>query len=94
VAYLLILSAIALLLDVFRGRSAIAPTLTAAPLEVAAPAATRAPAAEANYFGNTNTYKFHRKACRYAGCKNCTAKFASRDEAIAAGYRPCGICDP
>ena len=47
-----------------------------------------------NYVGNTNTYKFHRMSCRYSGCKNCTAKFKTREEAIAAGYRPCGICEP
>lgn len=46
------------------------------------------------YVGNTNTYKFHARTCRYAGCKNCTAKFATRKEAIDAGYRPCGVCDP
>ena len=46
------------------------------------------------YTGNTNTYKFHRLSCRYAGCKNCTARFKTREEAINAGYRPCGICEP
>lgn len=49
---------------------------------------------EASYVGNTNTYKFHRMSCRYATCKNCTAKFVSREEAIAAGFRPGGCCDP
>lgn len=46
------------------------------------------------YVGNTNTHRFHRQSCHYAGCPNCTAKFASRDEAIAAGFRPGGCCDP
>jgi hypothetical protein len=46
------------------------------------------------YVGNTNTHKFHRSTCRYAGCKNCTARYATREEAVAAGFRPCGICDP
>ena len=46
------------------------------------------------YVGNTNTHKFHRSTCRYAGCKNCTVRFATREEAIAAGFRPCGTCDP
>ncbi len=31
---------------------------------------------------------------RHYGCKNCGASFSSREAAIAAGYRPCGICKP
>ena len=50
--------------------------------------------AEAAYRGNTETHKFHRKGCRYYSCTNCTAKFRTRDEAIAEGYRPCGTCLP
>jgi hypothetical protein len=46
------------------------------------------------YMGNTNTHKFHRSTCRYATCKNCTARFETRDEAITAGFRPGGCCDP
>jgi methylphosphotriester-DNA--protein-cysteine methyltransferase len=48
----------------------------------------------APYVGNTNTHKFHRTSCRYASCANCTAKFKSREEAIAAGYVPGGCCNP
>lgn len=48
----------------------------------------------ASYVGNTHSYKFHRGSCTYAGCPNCTARFATREEAIAAGYRPCGTCKP
>lgn len=55
------------------------------------PAATKS---EINYRGNTETHKFHRKGCRYYSCSNCTATFATREEALKAGYRPCGICDP
>lgn len=47
-----------------------------------------------NYRGNTNTQKFHRKGCRHFSCTNCTVKFATREEAIQAGFRPCGTCDP
>ena len=46
------------------------------------------------YAGNTKTHKFHRMTCRYATCKNCTVRFATRDEAIAAGFHPGGCCDP
>lgn len=64
---------------------------------VSAPAPVRAPMAEpvrGAYAGNTHTKKFHKKSCRYYSCSNCTAKFATRDEALAAGYSPCGTCDP
>jgi hypothetical protein len=47
-----------------------------------------------HYVGNTNTHRFHRATCRYAGCKNCTARFNTRKEAIEAGFRPGGCCDP
>lgn len=46
------------------------------------------------YHGNTNSYKFHRPGCRHYGCRNCTAIFKSREEAISAGYSPCKICKP
>jgi len=46
------------------------------------------------YHGNTQTHKFHRPGCRYYNCKNCTAVFHSREEAINAGYKPCKVCNP
>lgn len=52
------------------------------------------PPAEVAYVGNTNTHRFHLATCHYATCKNCTARFATRREAIDAGYRPGGCCDP
>jgi hypothetical protein len=27
-------------------------------------------------------------------CKNCTKVFHSREEAVADGYSPCGVCRP
>jgi hypothetical protein len=69
---------------------ATAPVSFASP-STAAPAGTPVSSA---YVGNTKSYKFHRNTCRHAGCTNCTARFATREEAIAAGYRPCGICEP
>jgi len=47
-----------------------------------------------SYIGNTKSRVFHRSGCRYFGCKDCTASFGSKDEAIKSGYRPCGICKP
>jgi methylphosphotriester-DNA--protein-cysteine methyltransferase len=55
---------------------------------------TAAPANETAFAGNVSTHKFHKRGCRYYSCSNCTAKFATREEAIAAGFRPCGTCLP
>lgn len=46
------------------------------------------------YHGNVRSHKFHRPGCQHYNCKNCTAVFKSREEAISAGYSPCGICRP
>ncbi|HEX6096322.1 MAG TPA: hypothetical protein VF432_08365 [Thermoanaerobaculia bacterium] len=46
------------------------------------------------YVGNTNKHKFHKTSCRYATCPNCTVRFATREEAIEAGFRPGGCCNP
>ncbi len=51
-------------------------------------------AATAGYTGNIKTHKFHRLSCRYASCTNCRVKFATREEAVAAGFTPCGTCEP
>jgi methylphosphotriester-DNA--protein-cysteine methyltransferase len=51
-------------------------------------------AVDAAYVGNTRSRKFHKGSCHYAGCANCTAKFESRDDAIAAGYVPAKCCKP
>jgi hypothetical protein len=81
-------TAIAVLWEVHRSHAS-----PPAPTQVEA-RAPKIPAPAAQYSGNTNTHKFHRKGCRYYSCPNCTAKFATREEAIRAGYRPCGTCDP
>ena len=47
-----------------------------------------------SYRGNTSSKKFHRDTCTSAKCKNCTEQFATREQAIAAGYKPCGSCRP
>jgi hypothetical protein len=49
---------------------------------------------EARYSGNTSSRKFHSSGCRYFTCKNCTARFGSREEAVKAGYSPGGCCNP
>lgn len=51
-------------------------------------------AVSAGYSGNTRSGVFHAAGCRYFDCRRCTARFSSREAAIQAGYRPCGICRP
>src|SRR5690349_8480409 len=46
------------------------------------------------FHGNVKTRVFHQASCRYYACPNCTAKFASAEEAKESGYRPCGVCEP
>lgn len=46
------------------------------------------------YRGNVKSHVFHEPGCRFYNCKNCTAAFSSRSDAIAKGYRPCGECRP
>ena len=48
----------------------------------------------APYSGNTSVKVFHKLGCRYYECQNCTAKFRAREDAVSAGYSPCGICNP
>ena len=59
------------------------------------PAATAVqPPSTGPYHGNVRSHVFHKPSCRYYNCKNCTAVFQTREAAIAAGYRPGGICKP
>ena len=63
---------------------------TAAPT----PAATSAPQ---DYVLNKNTKRFHYPDCASAAeilGKNREDVFASRDELIARGFKPCGNCNP
>lgn len=46
------------------------------------------------YHGNTRSMVFHQPACEHFNCKNCTAVFATREEAVKTGCRPCGWCRP
>lgn len=95
-----VLAVIAVASNFDRDTTDAAATLPAAQQQYALAAVSAPPSASAtkttaaSYVGNTNTHKFHRNTCRYAGCPNCTARYGTREEAIAAGYRPCGICDP
>lgn len=46
------------------------------------------------YRGNTLSKVFHSPKCAHYNCRNCTARFSSRDQAIQAGFKPCAICNP
>ena len=48
----------------------------------------------AGYRGNVQSRVFHAATCRYFTCKNCTAEFAVRAQALKAGFRPCTVCRP
>ncbi|MDR1545223.1 MAG: thermonuclease family protein [Deltaproteobacteria bacterium] len=55
------------------------------------PAAPRA-GLSAVIAGNVKSRIFHNSSCQHFNCKNCTAVFNDRQQAIAAGYRACRIC--
>jgi len=59
-------------------------------------APTRSPAyvRAGGYHGNVRSHVFHKPGCSGYNCKNCSAIFRTRQEAIEAGYRPCGNCKP
>lgn len=62
--------------------------LAAATLSIATPALA------ADYLGNPKTMKFHYANCRTIRNPQNFVHIGSRDEAINAGYKPCGICRP
>lgn len=49
-----------------------------------------------SYVGASTTGKFHYTDCRWAKKirTDHRVEFGSRDEAVAAGYVPCGVCRP
>lgn len=48
------------------------------------------------YVGNSNSMKFHYEGCRAEQKIRADHRvyLETRDEAIANGYKPCGICKP
>ena len=49
---------------------------------------------EAKYIGNKNSKVFHYPTCKNLPGEKNRVSFGSRDEAIEAGYSPCGNCKP
>lgn len=48
----------------------------------------------AEYLGNPRSMKFHYTDCRTIKHPENFVTIESRDEAIAEGYVPCGVCNP
>lgn len=44
------------------------------------------------FHGNVRNRVFHRSGCPNYACANCTQAFRTREEAVAAGFRPAGDC--
>ena len=55
-----------------------------------------ASALASSYLGNTQSMKFHYYDCRTIKAPEQAhfIEFESREDAIAAGYKPCGVCRP
>ena len=73
------------------------PPETAAPMPTAAPKQPQTTAAaDAAYIGNRNSMKYHRAGCRYAAQVKTENRitFDSAEQALTAGYTPCGACKP
>ena len=49
---------------------------------------------EYSYIGNLNSKTFHKVSCSSLPMEENRIYFTTREEAVAAGYTPCGRCDP
>ena len=56
--------------------------------------AREATQSETGYIGNLRSKVFHRPSCHSLPAPKNRVTFATRDEAIAQGYRPCRNCNP
>ena len=67
--------------------------LTAAEAERSVPAEESA-GTDGRYIGNINSFKFHKPDCSSLPAEQNRVYFDSREEALEAGYEPCGSCRP
>lgn len=69
---------------------------TQAPINPTEPGSTSSTSAvtEYAYIGNLNSKVFHAIGCGSLPSEQNRIYFTSREEALLAGYRPCGNCDP
>ena len=49
---------------------------------------------EVKYIGNKNSKVFHLPSCHNLPAEKNRVNFNNRDEAVSAGYKPCGNCNP
>ncbi len=63
-----------------------------APRSTGLPVARTSAPSSGPFHGNVRSHVFHAPGCRSYNCTNCTAVFATRDEALAQGYKPAGDC--
>ena len=49
---------------------------------------------QGEYIGNLNSLKFHKPSCRSLPAEKNRVYFESRQQAVNAGYEPCGSCKP
>lgn len=63
------------------------PSSSSTPAPLVSPSAIAGP-----FHGNRTSHVYHRSTCRNYSCTNCTALFATEDEARKAGYKPAGDC--
>jgi hypothetical protein len=54
----------------------------------------RSSSSSGSCIGNPSSMAVHRAGCRVFTPSADSPRFPSRDEAVAAGYHPCGICKP
>ncbi|MDD9305151.1 MAG: hypothetical protein HUK40_23600 [Desulfobacter sp.] len=47
-----------------------------------------------SFMGNIDTLVFHSLECNFSQGKKCTAAFATREDALSQGYKPCKVCNP
>lgn len=71
---------------------------TLAAIPVTTPQAPNAPTktfpSPEGYIGNTNSLKFHLPSCRNLPGTSNQIFFSTRQDAIDAGFEPCGVCNP
>ena len=72
------------------------PETAALPPETAPETPKPTAAVQAAYVGNRNSMKFHSADCRYAAQVKAENRIAfdSAEQALIAGYTPCGACKP
>ncbi|HPN28326.1 MAG TPA: thermonuclease family protein [Thermotogota bacterium] len=74
------------------GAAAVSTTMPT--VQQASPASIPSTSKKYQYIGNKNTKVFHRLTCSSLPDESNRVYFYTREEAIAAGYRPCGNCKP